>query len=393
MNLLRDLPPPADGEAVERLTGSDVVRIERIVSRGDVSPPGFWYDQDEAEFVAVLSGAARLVFADGETLAMQPGDWTDIAAHRRHRVEWTAPDRPTVWLAVFYRQEPRMPKQLPGAGEIFLDHTAFFVPAMDMAAASLEQCGFRLTEFTIQTNREGDKTVPSGTGNRCAMLRNGYLEILAATSDTPLSAQLKERIADHPGLHLAAFTSADTAAEHARLAAAGFPTLPLVDMRRPVGDDVARFTIARVAHGTMPEGRAQFLTHHTEKLVWLPDRLDHPNGAEALTALWIAAADPAEPAARYARFTGRPARQEGATTTIALDRGALHFATPGHLKDAFGIVPAGRLPCLAAAAVKVASLARLEACLGGAGLVGRRFAGGIAVSLPSGLGDALIFHA
>src|SRR5580658_49527 len=115
-----------------------------------------------------------------------------------------------------------MPNQLPGPGEVFLDHTAFFVPAMDVASDVLERCGFRLTPFTVQTNREGNKTVPSGTGNRCAMFRNGYLELLTATSDTPLAAQLREQIADHPGLHLAAFSTADAAGEHRRLAAAGF---------------------------------------------------------------------------------------------------------------------------------------------------------------------------
>jgi hypothetical protein len=203
---------------------------------------------------------------------------------------------------------------------------------------------------------------------------------------------LRERIADHTGLHLAAFTSADAGAEHRRLAASGFPTLPLVDMRRPVGDDFARFTIARVAHGTMPEGRAQFLTHHTEPLVWLPDMLDHPNGAEALTALWIAADDPAEPAARYARFTGRPAREQGAVTTIALDRGALNFATLGHLQDVLGITPAGKLPCLVAASIAVTSLEKLEASFAGFGLPHRRTATGIIVTLPTGLGDALVFH-
>jgi hypothetical protein len=285
-----------------------------------------------------------------------------------------------------------MPNQLPSPGEVFLDHTAFFVPAMEAAAEALERCGFRLTPFTIQTNREGGATVPSGTGNRCAMLKNGYLELLTATSDTILAAQLRERIADHPGLHLAAFTSADAGAEHRRLAASGFPTLPLVDMRRPVGNDFARFTIARIAHGTMPEGRAQFLTHHTERLVWLADMLDHPNGAEALTALWIAAEDPAEPAARYARLTGRLARQEGALTTIALDRGTLQIATPGHLKEAFGIVPAGKLPCLAAASIKVASLAQMEKCLAGSGFRQQRIASGIAVTLPPGLGDTLLFN-
>src|SRR5436189_163043 len=83
----------------------------------------------------------------------------------------------------------------------------------------------------------------------------------------------------------AAFSSADAAAEHRRLAETGFATLPLVDMRRPVatdsGSEDARFTIARIAHGSMPEGRVQFLTHHTEPLVWRDGLLDHPNGAQA----------------------------------------------------------------------------------------------------------------
>jgi cupin 2 domain-containing protein len=103
MNLLRDLPDARAGERVECLAGNGAVRIERIVSNGQASPEGFWYDQDEAEFVVVLAGAARLMFADGEVVPLGPGDWVDIAPHRRHRVDWTDPDRPTVWLAVFYR--------------------------------------------------------------------------------------------------------------------------------------------------------------------------------------------------------------------------------------------------------------------------------------------------
>jgi cupin 2 domain-containing protein len=103
MNLLRDLPTSGAGEVIERLAGSSAVRVERIVSRGEVSPEGFWYDQQEAEFVLVLSGAARLSFADGEMMALAPGDWIDIAPHHRGRVEWTDPEQPTVWLTVFYQ--------------------------------------------------------------------------------------------------------------------------------------------------------------------------------------------------------------------------------------------------------------------------------------------------
>jgi len=103
MNLLRDLPDARAAEVAQLLAGGTGARIERIVSHGQASPTGSWYDQDEAEFVVVLAGAARLSFADGEVLALGPGDWLDIAPHRRHRVEWTDPDTPTVWLAVFYR--------------------------------------------------------------------------------------------------------------------------------------------------------------------------------------------------------------------------------------------------------------------------------------------------
>ncbi len=103
MNLLRDLPDARAAEIMERIAGSGATRIERIVSHGQASPEGFWYDQAEAEFVLLLEGAARLLFADGEVLALGPGDFVDIAPHRRHRVAWTDPDRPTVWLAVFYR--------------------------------------------------------------------------------------------------------------------------------------------------------------------------------------------------------------------------------------------------------------------------------------------------
>ncbi|HYU12770.1 MAG TPA: VOC family protein [Stellaceae bacterium] len=298
-----------------------------------------------------------------------------------------------------------MPSQLPPPGAVFLDHVAHFVPAMDVAAAVLERCGFRLTPFTAQANRVDGALVLTGTGNRCAMLRQGYLELLTATptvaGDTDLARQLRERIANHVGLHLAAFGSADAAAEHRRLTVTGFSTLPLVEMRRPVtteaGSDDARFTIARTAPESMAEGRIQFLTHHTQRLVWRGGFLDHPNGAQALTGLWIAAADPAEPAARISRFTGCPARRAGAVTTITLDRGTLHIARPEFLAETLAITPAGTLPCFVAAQIAVASLAGLAAHLDAAGLPYRRMrlkeGEAIAVTLPAAIGDTMLFHA
>lgn len=100
-NLFADLPTQLAAELVQVLAAAPGVRIERIVSLGHASSPEFWYDQDEAEWVVVLKGAARLRFEDG-TVEMRPGDHITIPAHRRHRVEWTKTDETTVWLAVFY---------------------------------------------------------------------------------------------------------------------------------------------------------------------------------------------------------------------------------------------------------------------------------------------------
>lgn len=102
MNLWRPLPTSAEEESVDVLSANEHVRVERIVSHAHQSPDGFWYDQPEEEWVAVLSGEAVLEFDDTTPpVRLGPGDWINIAAHRRHRVAWTTPNEPTIWLAVF----------------------------------------------------------------------------------------------------------------------------------------------------------------------------------------------------------------------------------------------------------------------------------------------------
>jgi cupin 2 domain-containing protein len=101
LNLFAQLPDDQPGESVETLIATPTLQFERIVSRGHASPEGSWYDQDQNEFVVLLKGAARLQFED-ELVEMKAGDSLNIPAHRRHRVEWTTPEEPTIWLAIFY---------------------------------------------------------------------------------------------------------------------------------------------------------------------------------------------------------------------------------------------------------------------------------------------------
>ena len=100
-NLLTAVEQDGGAEFVEVLAQGRRVRIERIVSAGQASPPGFWYDQPDDEFVVLLAGAAVLGFEVGDrSISLAPGDWVEIPAHIRHRVESTQARPPTVWLAV-----------------------------------------------------------------------------------------------------------------------------------------------------------------------------------------------------------------------------------------------------------------------------------------------------
>ena len=101
-NLLRE--PKGDGtnEVFETLVQSGQLRIERIVSSGQSSPSGFWYDQQDHEFVLVVQGEAVVAFADGRHVTLQTGTWLHIEPHQRHRVITTSENPQTIWLAVFW---------------------------------------------------------------------------------------------------------------------------------------------------------------------------------------------------------------------------------------------------------------------------------------------------
>jgi cupin 2 domain-containing protein len=102
-NLFATIPSDLPAERMDVLVERGGFRLERIVSLGHVTPPGEWYDQDRDEWVVLLSGAARLAFeGEVEERELGPGDWLRIPAHARHRVEWTDPRAPSVWLALHF---------------------------------------------------------------------------------------------------------------------------------------------------------------------------------------------------------------------------------------------------------------------------------------------------
>lgn len=106
-SLLAEVPERLDAERFEQLLQVENVRIERIISTGQATPSGEWFDQAWDEWVVVLAGAAAILL-EGEATprSLGPGDYVFLPAHRCHRVTWTTPERPTVWLAVHIAQCP-----------------------------------------------------------------------------------------------------------------------------------------------------------------------------------------------------------------------------------------------------------------------------------------------
>jgi cupin 2 domain-containing protein len=109
-SILENLPDSTKQEQLEELCGSRSFRIERIVSAGQLSPPGFWFDQTWDEWVLVVQGAAAVRLQDPEeTVHLTAGDWLMIEAHRRHRVEATSPQPVTIWVVVHGCDLPATP--------------------------------------------------------------------------------------------------------------------------------------------------------------------------------------------------------------------------------------------------------------------------------------------
>ncbi|MEH6634383.1 MAG: cupin domain-containing protein [Halioglobus sp.] len=101
-NIYATLPDAFHGEVFDSLLESRNVTIQRIVSRGHASPESGWYDQVKNEWVMVLRGSASIAYPDKVSVTLREGDYINIEAHEKHRVEWTDPEVQTVWLAVHY---------------------------------------------------------------------------------------------------------------------------------------------------------------------------------------------------------------------------------------------------------------------------------------------------
>ena len=292
-------------------------------------------------------------------------------------------------------------RHTPAGTGIFLDHLAHWIPDLAAGAADLERMGFLLTPYTEHTHSPspGAPVVPAGTANHCIMLREGYLEILTATGDTEVAREVRARMGHHVGVHLSAFCVNDAAAERERLIAQGFPQRPLVGLKRDAEmadgrTETLRFTVIRPEAGSLPEGRAQFLTQHTPELVWEDRWLHHPNGVEALTDILFCVDDVDECARRYARYLRTDAEPlASGGRVLRLQRGAVSILTPAMAQAALAGVAPAPAPCMAGYAVRAAELSATRSFLEDADFSCLDTAtGAVVVPMPDTLGAAVAIH-
>ncbi|MCW3479214.1 VOC family protein [Neisseriaceae bacterium JH1-16] len=236
----------------------------------------------------------------------------------------------------------------PEGHQLFLDHVGYFVPDLDIAASQLEKLGFRVSKTNTQKSpNEQGELIPTGTSNRLVMLKQGFLETLAATSPTPLADQLTHALSRYQGLHLIALAHADLPGQRERLIQQNFAMQQCITLRRwvptPDGERQTGISVLRTQPGEMAEGRVQMVTNHTPELFWTPGSTDHENCAEAITDLLICVPDPGEAASRYERYTGKTARSTDGLVAFPMDHGRLVLMTPD---KATSMLPGFAMPSL-----------------------------------------------
>jgi hypothetical protein len=272
-------------------------------------------------------------------------------------------------------------RQKPPPGSLFVDHVSHFVSDLDAAAEVWEKLGFKVTPRSMQEVRGK----PAGASNRCVMLAEGYIEILAPTHQTPAAQRMRALAARYGGVHLVCFGTPDAKEEHQRLAAHGFHPLRLVDLRRRVERATARFQVVRLAPERMPEGRIQYVEHLTPQHLW---RKRHVNAAR-LEEIFVVAAKPAQAAARWAEFTGLLPRREGKGVSIRTDRGSIFLGTRSVIAAILGEAP--KAPGIAGYSLRLRHPAKLAARCRKAGIAVEKRGSRYSAKLPAAIGGSIVF--
>ncbi|MGH7051999.1 MAG: VOC family protein [Acetobacteraceae bacterium] len=280
-----------------------------------------------------------------------------------------------------------------------LDHVGIAGADLAKLSAVYETLGFALTPIARHSGRRtpDGPIVPFGTGNRCAMLREGYLELIAVVDPEGFTNSLEFSLGRYAGLHILALGIDDEEANLARMRAGGVKVPGIAYLERPVDDadpggPKARF--ARLPLPDPPEGRIFLIRHLTPEAIWQERFLAHPNHATGLKEVVVVTTAPAESAARFSLLAGLPVTPDPAGGfALHLPRGQVRIVPPEALAAILPGVAVPALPFIAGITIKTDDAnAAIRRLVGERGIAHQEAAGGILVDPAAAGGAALLFR-
>ncbi len=222
-----------------------------------------------------------------------------------------------------------------------LDHVGVGIRNLDRGRDAYARLGFQLTARSIHSGARttGGPVEPWGSGNHCAMFRDGYLEILGLT-DPNMYSSLKDMVARYEGLHIVAIGCGRADEAYAEFVKAGAPVEAPRALERDAafgkGDKEtrrARFRNMYVDRQKFIEARFIFIEHLTRDVLWQSHLLDHPNGALGIDAVYFVVPDPEATARKFAPLFSERIERFPGVIKLALDRGALWLADEAHWRS------------------------------------------------------------
>jgi len=280
-----------------------------------------------------------------------------------------------------------------------VNHVGMAVARIEAAAARFEAMGFVLTPFSAHSGawKPGEQVARLGAGNRCAMFRHNYLEILASEDPARPAERIERFLAHHQGAHILCFGTDAPHAVDARLTAAGVKTSGVIPLQRdvdtPEGTRTAKFERVQFAPDASPEGFIQAALHLTPEYLHQPRYLSHPNGVTALAEVILVADDIEAFERKYALYAGCAAERSGVKRTFRFPLvSAVSIVAAG---DATSVLPGSRLPPvpgIAGVAFRTPQLDAVRARLGAAGIRFVSRGERIVVPAEEAFGVAVVFE-
>ena len=245
-----------------------------------------------------------------------------------------------------------------------LDHVGVAVKSLDRGRDAFSRLGFQLTgrSFHSGSASAGAPVTPWGSGNHCAMFREGYLEIIGLT-DATIYSSVKDMVARYEGLHIVAIGIGEADAAYAEFQKTGAPVEAPRALERdaPFGPGNremrrAKFRNMYVERDSFTEGRFIFIEHLTRDVLWQPHLLNHPNGAVGIDAVYFVVADPEATARKFAPLFSEKIERFPGVVKLTLDRGTLWLTEEKAWRER---VPGGFVPPVPSPAgfgIRVASI-------------------------------------